>query len=87
MEFWQGTGGGSSLRFHERSGDIVVYPERKEKTPVVIVIHEIFGMTDWVLGVADAFAAEGFIAIAPDLLSGMGPTAEEPSHWAAKCAV
>jgi len=51
----------------------VVYPERKEKAPVVIVIHEIFGMTDWVRGVADSLAAEGFIAIAPDLLSGKGP--------------
>lgn len=51
----------------------VVYPERKEKAPVVIVIHEIFGMTDWVRSVADAMAAEGFIAIAPDLLSGKGP--------------
>src|SRR5688572_8470142 len=50
----------------------VVYPERKEKAPVVIVIHEIFGLTDWVRGVADALAAEGFIAIAPDLLSGKG---------------
>lgn len=51
----------------------VVYPERKEAAPVVLVIHEIFGMTDWVRGVADALAAEGFIAIAPDLLSGKGP--------------
>jgi carboxymethylenebutenolidase len=51
----------------------VVYPERKEKAPVVIVIHEIFGMTDWVRSVADALAAEGFIAVAPDLLSGKGP--------------
>src|SRR5688572_25837116 len=50
----------------------VVYPERKEKAPVVIVIHEIFGLTDWVRGVADALAAEGFITIAPDLLSGKG---------------
>src|SRR3954469_25886107 len=50
----------------------VAYPERKEKAPVVIVIHEIFGSTDWVNGVADQLAAEGFIAIAPDLLSGMG---------------
>jgi carboxymethylenebutenolidase len=47
----------------------VAYPERKDKAPVVIVIHEIFGMTDWVRGVADTFAAEGFIAVAPDLLS------------------
>ena len=51
----------------------VVYPERPDKAPVVIVIHEIFGMSDWVRGVADALAAEGFVAVAPDLLSGMGP--------------
>src|SRR2546423_13812416 len=51
----------------------VVYPEVKDKAPVVIVIHEIFGMTDWVRAVADQLAAEGFIAVAPDLLSGWGP--------------
>jgi carboxymethylenebutenolidase len=52
----------------------IVYPERKDKAPVVIVIHEIFGMTDWVRAVADQLAAEGFIAVAPDLLSGKGPS-------------
>jgi carboxymethylenebutenolidase len=51
----------------------VVYPESKEKAPVVLVIHEIFGLTDWVRGVADQLASEGFIAVAPDLLSGKGP--------------
>ena len=51
----------------------VVYPEVKTKAPVVVVIHEIFGMTDWVRGVADQLAANGYIAIAPDLLSGMAP--------------
>lgn len=51
----------------------VVYPERKEKAPVVIVVHEIFGLTDWIRGVADQLAADGFIAVAPDLLSGKGP--------------
>ena len=51
----------------------VVHPERKDKAPVVIVIHEIWGLTEWVKGVADQFAKEGFIAIAPDLLSGRGP--------------
>jgi carboxymethylenebutenolidase len=51
----------------------VVYPERKDNAPVVIVIHEIFGLTDWVRSVADQLAADGFIAIAPDLLSGRGP--------------
>src|SRR3954468_7117926 len=50
----------------------IVYPERKEKAPVVIVIHEIFGLTDWIRSVADQLAADGFIAVAPDLLSGMG---------------
>jgi carboxymethylenebutenolidase len=51
----------------------VVYPERKEKAGVVIVIHEIFGLTDWIRSVTDQLAADGFIAIAPDLLSGHGP--------------
>jgi|ERR1043165_6383311 carboxymethylenebutenolidase len=51
----------------------IVYPERADKAPVVIVIHEIFGMSDWVRATADQLAAEGFIAIAPDLLSGKGP--------------
>jgi len=48
----------------------VVYPERKDKAPVVIVIHEIFGLTDWVRGLCDQLAENGVIAIAPDLLSG-----------------
>src|SRR5688572_28070072 len=51
----------------------VVYPEREDKAGVVIVIHEIFGLSDWVRAVADQLAADGFIAIAPDFLSGMGP--------------
>jgi carboxymethylenebutenolidase len=51
----------------------VVYPETSGKAGAVLVIHEIFGLTDWARGVADALAAQGFIALAPDLLSGMGP--------------
>src|SRR5437016_4669004 len=51
----------------------IAYPESKSKTPVVLVIHEIFGMTDWVQDLADQVAAAGYIAVAPDLLSGMGP--------------
>ena len=51
----------------------VSYPERADGAPVVIVIHEIFGLTDWVRAVADQLAAEGFVAVAPDLLSGKGP--------------
>lgn len=50
----------------------VVYPERRDRAPVVVVIHEIYGLTDWIRGVADQLATEGFIAIAPDLLSGKG---------------
>jgi carboxymethylenebutenolidase len=51
----------------------VVYPEKKEKATVVVLIHEIMGLTDWVQGVADQLAEKGYIAIAPDFLSGMGP--------------
>ncbi len=51
----------------------IVYPEVKAKAPAVIVIHEIFGLTDWARSEADDLAAAGYIAIAPDLLSGFGP--------------
>lgn len=51
----------------------VSYPERKDKAPVVIIIHEIFGLSDWIRSVADQLAADGYIAVAPDLISGMGP--------------
>jgi carboxymethylenebutenolidase len=47
----------------------VAYPERKTKAPAVIVIHEIFGLTDWEPTVADRLAKEGYVAIVPDLLS------------------
>jgi len=46
-----------------------VYPERSSKAPVVVVVHEIFGLSSWIRGVADQLAADGFIAIAPDLLT------------------
>ena len=57
----------------------VVYPERKRNAPVVVVIHEIFGLSSWVRGVADQLAADGYIAVAPDLLSQKrgGPTSDE----------
>jgi carboxymethylenebutenolidase len=60
----------------------VVYPESKSKTPVVLIIHEIFGMTDWVQDLADQVAAAGYIAVAPDLLSGMGPNGGRSSSFA-----
>src|SRR5215475_9584899 len=50
---------------------LVVYPESKDKRPVVLVIHEIFGLSDWAQELADEVAAAGYIAVAPDLLSGM----------------
>jgi carboxymethylenebutenolidase len=51
----------------------VVYPEVKEKAPVVLVIHEIFGLSNWAREMTDELAGAGYIAIAPDLLSGFGP--------------
>lgn len=66
----------------------IVYPKTSSaKTPVVVVVHEIFGLSTWVRGVADQVAADGFIAVAPDLLSRVrgGPSADElPSDSARK---
>ena len=51
----------------------VAYPEASGKRPVVLVIHEIFGLSDWAQEATDELAAAGYVAIAPDLLSGEGP--------------
>jgi carboxymethylenebutenolidase len=72
----------NSPRHHEwvkvKHGDrevncYISYPEVKDKAPVIIVVHEIFGLTDWARGVTDQLAEAGYIAIAPDLLSGAAP--------------
>jgi carboxymethylenebutenolidase len=68
----------------------LVYPERRDKAPVVVVIHEIFGLSNWVRSVADQLAADGFIAIAPDLLTmkNIPNNANgEPSPEAARAAI
>ena len=63
-----------SVKHESRSVEsFVAYPQGQAKAPAMVVIHEIFGMTDWVESVADEFAAAGYLAIAPDLLSGMAP--------------
>jgi carboxymethylenebutenolidase len=63
-----------SIKHGDRTVEtLVVYPESKEKRPAVIVIHEIFGLSDWAQELADEVAAAGYIAVAPDLLSGMAP--------------
>jgi carboxymethylenebutenolidase len=61
---------------------VIVYPQVKDKAPAVIVIHEIFGLSDWVQTVVDQLAANGYIAIVPDLLSGMGPNGRGTSDFA-----
>ena len=65
----------------------VVYPEVKGKATAVVVIHEIFGLSDWVRTVADQLAEAGYIAIAPDLLSGMGPQGGGSSEFPDRSAV
>jgi carboxymethylenebutenolidase len=62
------------LKHGDREVDsFITYPEVKDKATAVVVIHEIFGLTDWARGVTDQLAGAGYIAIAPDLLSGKGP--------------
>ncbi len=51
----------------------IVYPEVKGRAPVILMVHEIFGLTDWVRSMADNLAAQGYVVIVPDLLSGTGP--------------
>ena len=51
----------------------IAYPESKEKRPVVLIIHEIFGLSDWAQELTDEVAAAGYVAVAPDLLTGMAP--------------
>jgi len=65
---------------------LVVYPEVKGKAPVVVLIHEIFGLTDWAKEMADELAGQGFIVIAPDLLSGLGPNGGGSSEFPAQDA-
>src|SRR3984893_1128821 len=97
---WAKTRLEASPRHHEyvalKHGDrsvqaFVVFPEVKTKAPVVILIHEIFGLADWPKEMADELAAQGFIVVAPDLLSGFGPngggSSEFPSQDAAVKAV
>jgi carboxymethylenebutenolidase len=64
---------GEYVAFANAKGDsvraYVAYPERQGKAPAIIVIHEIFGLTDWEPTVADDYARKGYVAIVPDLLS------------------
>jgi carboxymethylenebutenolidase len=85
----------ASPRHHEyvplKHGDrtvqaFVVYPEVKGKAPVVVLIHEIFGLSDWAKEMADELAAQGFIVIAPDLLSGFGPNGGGSSEFSSQDA-
>jgi carboxymethylenebutenolidase len=52
---------------------LVAYPQARAKAPALVVIHDIYGMTDWAESVADEFAEAGYVAVLPDLLSGMAP--------------
>ena len=69
---------GEYVTIHEAGGRNlqawVVYPEVKGKAPVVVMIHEIFGQSDWAREMADEVAGAGYIVVEPDLLSGLGPT-------------
>jgi carboxymethylenebutenolidase len=65
----------------------IVYPESKDKKPVVLIIHEIFGLTDWAQELADEVAEAGYVAVAPDLLSGMAPNGGRTSDFTGDKAI
>jgi carboxymethylenebutenolidase len=92
---WAKTRLDASPRHHEyvplKHGDrtvqaFVVYPEVKTKAPVIVLIHEIFGLSDWAKEMADELAAQGFIVVAPDLLSGFGPNGGGSSEFSSQDA-
>src|SRR5438874_12846528 len=56
----------------------IAYPERPQPRPAVIVIHEIFGMSDFIRQTTEQLAKDGFVAIAPDLLSRRGGSPSSP---------
>jgi carboxymethylenebutenolidase len=60
----------------------IVYPEVKDKAPVVLIVHEIFGLSDWARSLADEIAEAGYVAVAPDLVSGLGPGGGGTSEFA-----
>ena len=77
-----------TLKHGRRSVDtFVVYPQASDKRPVVLVIHEIYGLTDWAQEVADEIAAQGYIAVEPDLLSGMGPHGDRTTSFTQEQAI
>lgn len=88
----QATTHGEWVRYVGDGGDTILayvaFPERNDAAPAMIVIHEIFGMSDWVRTVADDFAAHGYVAIAPDLLTRRGGTegADDPRRLIADLA-
>jgi len=93
---WAKTRLEASPRHHEyvplKHGDrtvqaFVVFPEVKSKAPVIVLIHEIFGLSDWAKEMADELAAQGYIVIAPDLLSGYGPNGGGTSEFSGQDAV
>jgi carboxymethylenebutenolidase len=65
----------------------LVYPEVRDKATSVVVIHEIMGLTDWVRSLVDQLAEAGYIAIAPDLLSGLGPKGGGTTDFADRGAI
>ncbi|HEX2491519.1 MAG TPA: dienelactone hydrolase family protein [Blastocatellia bacterium] len=65
----------------------LAYPEVKVKATSIVVIHELMGLTDWVRSLADQLAEAGYIAIAPDLLSGLGPKGGGTADFADRSAI
>jgi carboxymethylenebutenolidase len=77
-----------SIKHGDRTVEaFVVYPEVSHKTPVILVLHENQGLTDWAQNLADELAEAGYIAISPDLLSGMAPNGGRTTDFAPGTAV
>lgn len=65
----------------------VVFPESAKNSPVLVITSNNQGLSDWLRAVGDQAAAEGFIAVVPDLLSGMGPRGGDTDAFANRDAI
>ena len=68
-----------SVKYGARSVEsFVAYPQSREKAPAIILIHDVIAMAPWVENAADRFAEAGYLAVAPDMLSGRTPEERQP---------
>jgi carboxymethylenebutenolidase len=61
-------------------GGFLATPDKPGRYPALVVVHEWWGLTDWVKGQTQKLAEQGYIALAPDLYRGQVTSDPEVAH-------